>query len=214
MKKIVDAAHFAAKKHANQRRKNIEETPYINHPLEVAQLLANTGGITDEDILSAALLHDTLEDTFTEKEEIRSEFGPVVLGYVLEVTDDKSLLKAERKRRKVEHAGTLSYGAKLVSLGDRIANLRSVAQEPPVKWTADRQIEYFQWSHQVFEGLRGTNEALEELFIKEFEEGLEIVIRRKEGGHKVRSCIESTSRRIRAQFLRLNKYGTLYRKVR
>ncbi len=214
MKKIVDASHFAAKKHANQRRKNIEETPYINHPLEVAQLLANTGGIADEDILSAALLHDTLEDTFTETGEIASEFGPVVLGYILEVTDDKSLLKAERKRRKVEHASTMSDGAKLVSLGDRIANLRSVAHEPPAKWNADRQIEYFQWSYQVFEGLRGTNESLEELFKKEFEEGLKIVTRRKAEEHKLRSCIESTRRKIRAKFLRLNRHGILYRKVR
>ena len=98
MKNVLESACFAAKKHTNQRRKNAGNTPYINHPLEVAHLLATVGGVTDEDILSAALLHDTIEDTETLPGEISARFGDVVLSYVLEVSDDKMLPKAERKR--------------------------------------------------------------------------------------------------------------------
>jgi GTP diphosphokinase / guanosine-3',5'-bis(diphosphate) 3'-diphosphatase len=179
MKKVLESACFAAKKHISQRRKNVGDTPYINHPLEVAYLLSSVGGITDEDILSAALLHDTLEDTDTSADEILSVFGPTVLGYVLEVSDDKTLPNTERKRLQVEHAAALSYGARLIKLGDRIANLRSVVSEPPKGWPVNRQIDYFDWSFKVFHGLRKTNEALEELFLKEYNEGLTIVRQRK-----------------------------------
>lgn len=134
MKKVLESACFAAKKHTNQRRKNAGNTPYINHPLEVAHLLATVGGVTDEDILSAALLHDTIEDTETLPGEISARFGDVVLSYVLEVSDDKMLPKAERKRFQVEHAPFLSNGAKLIKLGDRIANMRSIVHEPPAGW--------------------------------------------------------------------------------
>lgn len=178
MIKVLESACFAAKKHTFQRRKNIGATPYINHPLEVAYILSSCGRITDEDILSAALLHDTIEDTDTREDEILTIFGPSVLNYVLEVSDDKSLPKAERKRIQVEHAETLSYGAKLIKIADRIANLRSVVSEPPKDWSVERQIGYFEWSLEVFKGLRKTNEPLETLFLKEHEEGLNIVRQR------------------------------------
>ncbi len=179
MKKILESASFAARKHTNQRRKNVGDTPYINHPLEVAHLLSTVGGITDEDILSAALLHDTIEDTDTLPEEISGRFGAAVLAYVLEVSDDKMLPKAERKRLQVEHAPALSPGAKLIKLADRIANLRSIVHEPPAGWPVRRQAEYFEWSQRVFQGLRNTNEALETLFLREFEDGYTIVLARE-----------------------------------
>lgn len=171
MKKILESASFAAAKHTHQRRKNAGDTPYINHPLEVAHILATVGGIIDEDVLSAALLHDTLEDTDTLPEEISDRFGPAVLAYVQEVSDDKSLSKADRKRLQVEHAPALSHGAKLIKLADRIANLRSIVHEPPAGWPVSRQAEYFEWSKRVFLGLRNTNTALEKLFLGEFGEG-------------------------------------------
>ncbi|HOY50552.1 MAG TPA: HD domain-containing protein [Prolixibacteraceae bacterium] len=175
MKKVLEAALFAAGKHRNQKRKGVDGTPYINHPLEVAYLLNAVGGITDEDILSAAILHDTVEDTGTSPEELVSRFGEEVARYVLEVSDDKQLPKEERKRLQVEHAPHLSYGARLIKLGDRIANLRSVVSEPPAGWPVERQIRYFEWSRAVFKGLGPTNPPLEELFLREFDEGFRIV---------------------------------------
>ncbi len=207
MSKILEAAYFAAKKHTNQRRKNIEDTPYINHPVEVAFLLASVGGITDDDILSSALLHDTIEDTGTRAVEIESQFGPKVLGYVLEVSDDKSLPSHERKNLQEKHAGSLSDGATLIKLADRISNLRSVVSEPPRWWPAQRQIDYFEWSHRVFSNLRKINKPLESLFLKEYDEGLRIVLQRREDEHSMKSKITGVRRKIRAKLLRLTRYG-------
>ncbi len=86
------------------KTKGADGEPYINHPLEVANLLANVGKIEDYDVLIAAVLHDTIEDTDTTEEEIAEMFGETVCGYVAEVTDDKSLPKARRKELQIEHA--------------------------------------------------------------------------------------------------------------
>src|SRR5437868_2489590 len=120
LKNLLDAASFAAKKHRDQRRKGSDAEPYINHPLEVTNLLANVGKITDYDILIAAILHDTIEDTETTKEELTERFGETVCSYVLEVTDDKSLEKHVRKQLQIEHAPHLSHGAKQIKLCDKI----------------------------------------------------------------------------------------------
>ncbi len=207
MEKVIEAAWFAARKHTHQRRKNIEDIPYINHLLEVANLLTSEGKVTDEDILSAALLHDTIEDTGTGKAEILSVFGPNVLNYVLEVTDDKALPKAERKRMQVKHAHSLSEGATLIKLADRISNLRSIAAEAPKGWTVDRQLEYFNWSWQVFEQLPKTDSPLGDLFRKVFEEGLHIVSGRKKMEQSFRTKLNVQKKMIRAWFLRLGRFG-------
>ncbi len=180
MKKLLQAACFAAQKHTLQRRKGTGDKPYINHPLEVACLLASVGGVTDEDILSAAILHDTLEDTATTPEELSSAFGEAVVAYVSEVSDDKSLSKAERKRLQTEHSRFLSVGARLIKLGDKIDNLRSVVSEPPRFWPVERQIGYFEWALAVFQGLKNTDRALEALFMHEYTEGLEKLMNRKD----------------------------------
>jgi GTP diphosphokinase / guanosine-3',5'-bis(diphosphate) 3'-diphosphatase len=207
MKKILEAAFFAARKHTHQRRKNIEDIPYINHPLEVTHLLSSVGGITDEDILCAALLHDTVEDTGTMASEIETRFGQVVAGYVLEVSDNKALPKAERKRLQVMHAGSLSRGATLIKLADRISNLRSIASEPPKGWPVERQLEYFKWSMEVFEQLPETNEALEELFRKEFKAGWDKVLARMEHEQSFQTKLGIFKKKARAYFLRLGRYG-------
>ena len=95
---LLKAVHFAADKHRSQRRKDVEASPYINHPIEVAELLARVGGATDLVLLQAAVLHDTIEDTKTSPEELEAVFGLEVRRVVEEVTDDKRLPKAERKR--------------------------------------------------------------------------------------------------------------------
>ena len=164
--KFIQAASFAAKKHRGQKRKGAVEEPYINHPLEVANLLANVGKVEDYDILIAAVLHDTIEDTETTKEEIAELFGTKVSEMVLEVTDDKSLPKAERKQKQIEHAPHLSIGAKHIKLGDKSSNIHDVTENPPDFWSDERRLEYILWGEKVIAGVRGVNENLEQYFDK------------------------------------------------
>jgi guanosine-3',5'-bis(diphosphate) 3'-pyrophosphohydrolase len=161
---IFRALAFAAAKHRDQRRKGAEASPYINHPIALANLLANEGGVLDADVLIAAILHDTVEDTETKPDELAREFGDRIRDFVMEVTDDKSLQKAERKRLQIEHAPHLSHSAKLVKLADKICNLRDVAESPPANWDLQRRQEYFEWARRVVDGLRGTHPALEAAF--------------------------------------------------
>ncbi|CAG5997283.1 unnamed protein product [Menidia menidia] len=120
------------------------------------------GGVSDVEVLQAALLHDTVEDTDTSPAELEARFGPVVARIVQEVTDDKGLAKAERKRMQVERAARCSRQAKLVKLADKLYNLRDLNRCTPTGWTAERVQEYFVWACEVVKGLRGTNSALEE----------------------------------------------------
>src|SRR5262245_59137650 len=161
---ILTALHFAADKHRDQRRKGAEASPYVNHLIEVAELLAREGEVTDVITLQAAILHDTLEDTETAPAELDARFGVEVRRIVEEVTDDKQLSKAERKRLQITHAQHLSERAKLVKLADKIANLRSLMHAPPVEWSLKQKREYVAWSDRVGEGLRGCNRQLEESF--------------------------------------------------
>ncbi|CAN5534016.1 HD domain-containing protein [soil metagenome] len=162
--KLMQAASFAARKHTGQTRKGDDAAPYINHPLEVANLLANVGKVEDYDILIAAILHDTIEDTKTTQEEIAELFGETVCGYVLEVTDDKNLPKEERKQKQIEHAPHISDGAKQVKLADKISNITDVVSNPPAGWSLERKLEYVEWGEKVVAGLRGVNADLEKHF--------------------------------------------------
>jgi guanosine-3',5'-bis(diphosphate) 3'-pyrophosphohydrolase len=158
---LMEATLFAAEKHRDQRRKDAAETPYINHPIMVVNLLAGVGGITDLETLLAGMLHDTVEDTNTTPDELEERFGHVVRSLVLEVTDDKSLPKAERKRLQIEHAPHLSPAAKVIKIADKIANLTDLLNSPPATWPEERMKQYVTWSRQVVAGCRGHNRALE-----------------------------------------------------
>jgi GTP diphosphokinase / guanosine-3',5'-bis(diphosphate) 3'-diphosphatase len=166
--RILRAAAFAARKHRDQRRKDAEASPYINHPLELARVLAEVGGVTDAATLSAALLHDTIEDTATTHAELAREFGDEIAALVVEVTDDKTLPKAERKRMQVEHAASISDKAKRVKLADKICNLTDVVSSPPADWPLQRRREYFDWAKQVIDRLRGVDAGLEAAFDKAY----------------------------------------------
>ncbi len=161
---VLRAAAFAAHKHRNQRRKDAGASPYINHPLALAAVLAHEGGVDDPVTLAAALLHDTVEDTETTAQELASAFGAEVAAVVMEVTDDKTLPKPERKRLQVEHAATMSDRAQLVKLADKICNLRDVAASPPADWPLERRQAYFDWAKQVVDRLRGVHPGLEAVF--------------------------------------------------
>jgi guanosine-3',5'-bis(diphosphate) 3'-pyrophosphohydrolase len=168
---LLKAIEFASRKHSTQRRKGVDASPYINHPIAVAYLLADTGGVTDLVTLTAAVLHDTIEDTETTVKELDEHFGQTVRKVVEEVTDDKKLDKAVRKQLQIEHAPHLSPRAKAIKMADKIANLRDVVQSPPQDWDLERRIEYLDWTEKVVTGCRGTNAALEKLYDEVFENG-------------------------------------------
>jgi (p)ppGpp synthase/HD superfamily hydrolase len=160
------ALDFAARKHAGQRRKGMKAEPYINHLTEVALLLAEASNGTDSELVMAGLLHDTIEDTETTREELVQVFGDEVAGLVAEVTDDTNLLRIERKRRQVETAPAKSARARMIKLADKIANLHSIAESPPIGWSARRKREYVAWAREVAAACGPTNRRLEGIFEK------------------------------------------------
>jgi GTP diphosphokinase / guanosine-3',5'-bis(diphosphate) 3'-diphosphatase len=165
-RKVFQALAFAAHKHRDQRRKDESASPYINHPIALADILVNEGGIIDHVVLCAAILHDTIEDTETSYEELVGVFGREIADVVAEVTDNKSLDAAVRKLSEIEHAAHASPRAKLVKLADKTCNLRDLAATPPPEWSDDRRAAYLDWARKVVAGSRGANAALEAAFDK------------------------------------------------
>lgn len=161
---IMRALHFAAEKHRRQRRKDAGGSPYINHPIAVAQLLCSIGQVRDATTIVSGILHDTIEDTETTGEELEKEFGPEVRHIVEEVTDDKSLSATERKRLQIERAAHVSTPAKLVKLADKICNVHDVIDSPPVGWSPERRCRYVLEARAMVDRLRGANPALEQRF--------------------------------------------------
>ena len=177
---LLRAIQFSAEKHRSQRRKGADASPYINHPIEVASLLANVADVTDEKVLMAAVLHDTIEDTCTTPEELDTGFGPEVSALVQEVTDDKSLPKAERKRLQVEHAPHMSASAKLIKIADKISNVREITENPPSDWPLERRLHYVDWAERVVVGCRGANSALESRFDETAQRAREVLLRQQQ----------------------------------
>ncbi len=157
---IIDAVHFAAQKHTGQQRKGAKGEPYINHPVHVAQVLHNVGSVSDTDILVAAVLHDTLEDTDTTEEDLKKNFGERVLGLVKEVTDDKSLPKQKRKQLQIEHAPHLSKGATYIKIADKISNIADITTSPPRDWDMKRKQDYLNWAESVVANCKKVNRPL------------------------------------------------------
>ena len=166
--KVARALDYAARKHAGHRRKGEAKEPYINHLAEVACLVAEATDGTDTDLVVAALLHDTIEDTGVTADELASEFGRDVADIVLECTDDKSLPKTERKRLQAETAPQKSERARLLKIADKTSNLRSILSSPPSHWDLARKQAYFEWAASVVAGCRGLNARLEAAFDREY----------------------------------------------
>jgi guanosine-3',5'-bis(diphosphate) 3'-pyrophosphohydrolase len=161
---LVKAMAFAAQKHKDQRRKDEAASPYINHPVQLVDVLVREGGVTDLSTIVAAMLHDTVEDTDTTPEEIEFVFGLEVRLIVEEVTDDKSLGRSACKQHQIDRAPFLSHSARAVKLADKICNLRDIASNPPAGWPLERRQAYFDWAKQVIDGLRGVHPVLEAAF--------------------------------------------------
>ena len=172
---ILKAAHFAAQKHRDQRRKDEDASPYINHPISVAEIISVIGNVEDPEVLAAALLHDTLEDTKTTPEELIDKFGERVCNLVQEVTDDKTLPKLERKQRQIDHAKEISEGAALIKLGDKISNVTDITNTPPTDWDSNRRLEYFEWAEKVINNCPRVNESLENHFAEVVRKGKKLI---------------------------------------
>jgi len=174
--RLLQALHFSAVKHRDQRRKDDRASPYINHPIEVATVLATVGGVSDLTTLIAAVLHDTIEDTDTTPDELEQRFGREVRLLVEEMTDDKRLPKPERKRLQIEHATHASHRAKLIKLGDKICNVRDVTHQPPAGWPRKRRREYLDWTESVVAECRGASAELEGHYDRVLREGREALM--------------------------------------
>lgn len=173
--RLVEAIRFSALKHTAQRRKDPEATPYLNHPIEVMHILATEGGVRDENILMGGVLHDTIEDTNTSYRELVAEFGISVADYVLEMTDNKNLNWATRKKLQIEHSSQISAGAGEIKRADKIANMRDIASNPPVGWDWMRQANYFVWGNAVLAGISHKS-ALIEVANAAYSEGLQQIV--------------------------------------
>lgn len=158
---ILEAVWFSAKKHKKQTRKNKAKTPYIVHPLGVAQNILSVAKISDPAVLKAALLHDTVEDTSTSFEEIRSFFGEEVERLVREVTDDKTLPRTAIKELQVLTAPHKSRGAALIKLADKLYNLQDILKEKPSFWSEKKCDEYYIWAEKVVSRLPSVSPELE-----------------------------------------------------
>jgi predicted HD phosphohydrolase len=173
--RILEAACFAAQKHAGQKRKGVRQEPYVNHLLEVAELVAGSTDELDVNLIAAALLHDTIEDAGVTALELEERFGSDVASLVVEVTDDKSLPQAIRKELQVRNAPHKSPRAQTIKLADKISNLRSMLNSPPADWDFQRRHEYFLWGRRVVDGLAAPNAKLKAEFdrtFRQFQEGL------------------------------------------
>jgi (p)ppGpp synthase/HD superfamily hydrolase len=170
VRRILAAARFAAEKHAGQKRKGLAKEPYVNHLIEVAELIAASSEKLDTNLVMAGLLHDTIEDTDTTALDLEQRFGGDVTRLVLEATDDKSLPKETRKALQIESAPHKSPRAQTLKLADKISNLRSLLASPPAEWNPDRKRQYGEWARQVVQGFTAPNGILKALFDRAYAE--------------------------------------------
>ena len=168
VQRILSAARFAAEKHSQQKRKGALGEPYLNHLIEVAELVAAGSQELDTELVMAAFLHDVIEDTSVTLQGLKNLFGDDVANLVAEVTDDKSLSKEMRKQLQVQTAHKKSPRAQTLKLADKISNLRSILASPPQGWNLERRRQYFEWARQVVSGIQTPNPFLKAEFDKTY----------------------------------------------
>lgn len=162
-RRFLEALNFAALRHRRQRRKGREGAPYVNHLIEVAHILT-AHGLSQPELLCAAVLHDSIEDAGVTLDEIRQRFGDVVAAIVLEVTDDESQPFWQRKLLQVERAPLLSAHAQNLRVADKISNLRGILMSPPANWSLERKLAYYRWAEQVVAGCERASAELLQTF--------------------------------------------------
>jgi (p)ppGpp synthase/HD superfamily hydrolase len=161
---VSEAADFAARRHTGQQRKGRGNQPYVNHLAEVANLLSIATDGTDAELVAAGWLHDTIEDTATTHRELAKTFGERVAALVVEVTDDMTLPKEERRQKQIVDARKKSPGAKLIKIADKISNIRARILPRPNQEERDDVIDYVTWAEKVVAGCRGVNAMLDRMF--------------------------------------------------
>ena len=161
---VSEAADFAARRHSGQQRKGRGSEPYVNHLAEVANLLSIAADGTDAELVAAGWLHDAIEDTATTREELAQKFGDRVAALVVEVTDDMTLPKQERRQKQIVDAPRKSPGAKLIKIADKISNIRARILPQPSQEARDDLIDYVGWAEKVVAGCRGVNAVLDRMF--------------------------------------------------
>lgn len=171
MKKITKALDYASQKHKTQKRKNKEGTPYVNHLIDVMNILVKHK-VKSKKVLSGAILHDVIEDTDGSYQEIKEKFSKDIANIVLECSDNKKLPKVERKKLQIEEASKKSKEAKLVKIADKISNLKSLSNEAPDTWSIERLIGYMVWSKKVVDNLN-TKKSLHKTFKKIYQREME-----------------------------------------
>ncbi len=160
--KILQAVSFAAEKHQSQFRKNATKTPYVIHPIGVANHVVAIGEVYDVDVIIAALLHDVMDGTDATYDEIAVYFGLEVAKYVQEVTGDLTLSDKEQKKRQIIEAPNQSKGATIIRLADKLHNISTLMKDPSQGWSQDRLDGYFVWVHAVIDHLPCVNDPLKE----------------------------------------------------
>ncbi len=120
---LLEAVAFAARAHRGQIRKD-GRTPYASHPFRVCLVLREIFGIADREALAAALLHDTLEDTTTDYDDLAKHFGESVARLVVCLTKDSRLPEEEREAAYCEGLSAGSWQAKVCKLADVYDNLQ------------------------------------------------------------------------------------------
>jgi guanosine-3',5'-bis(diphosphate) 3'-pyrophosphohydrolase len=161
---VSEAAELAARRHNGMARKGRGSEPYINHLAEVANLLATATDGTDAELVAAGWLHDTVEDTDTTRDELARKFSERVAGLVVEVTDDMSLPKLQRRQKQIEDAPHKSPDAKLIKIADKISNIRARIVPNPNNEERDDLADYVAWAEKVVAGCRGINPILDAKF--------------------------------------------------
>jgi (p)ppGpp synthase/HD superfamily hydrolase len=161
---VSEAADLAARRHSGMARKGRGSEPYINHLAEVANLLARVTDGADAGLVAAGWLHDAIEDTPATAAELTESFGARVAAIVVEVTDDLTLPKAERRARQIIDAPKKSPDAKLIKIADKVSNIRARILAEPSQHERDDLIDYVGWAEQVVAGCRGGNAVLDRTF--------------------------------------------------
>ena len=130
----------------------------------MANLLSVATDGTDAELVAAGWLHDTVEDTETTREELAQQFGERIAALVVEVTDDMSMPKQERRQKQIVDAPRKSPGAKLIKIADKISNIRARILPQPSQEERDDLIDYVGWAEKVVAGCRGVNAVLDRMF--------------------------------------------------
>jgi (p)ppGpp synthase/HD superfamily hydrolase len=170
---VKKAKKFAIEAHAGLFRPNRAREPYSVHLQETAELIEEAGGSEIE--IAAGWLHDTVEDTGATMEEIRTEFGDEVADIVTGLTDPKwpeNISTLDRKKFQAVRVKSESNSTKLCKLADQTSNMRSVAVDPPVKWTSQKCRDYAEGARIIAAECQGISSILDKYFVEAHEKAI------------------------------------------